>query len=167
MNDILTFYEEITLSVSLSGYHRQPHKYHGGFGGYGGYGHNCEEIRQDSCYNQPSVKPDETVLTLVLPMPRRKCETKTVELPNINCQIKTEETCIKVPVAKPRPITVKKCFPEIGAPKCREVELVLPKQVCKDLIVGYADKVYKTPKPKAYRFPHAIAYPRGFKDKFE
>ena len=107
-------------------------------------------------------------------MPQRKCESKTVELPNIDCQVSTEEKCINVPIAVPRPITIQKCTPEIGAPKCREVELVLPKQVCKDLIVGYADKVYKTPKPKAYfsssdRFPthNPIEYPRGFADHLD
>ena len=160
--------------VFFTGYHRQPHKY-GGYGGYGhGYGHSCEEIKQDACYNQPKVESDETELTLVLPMPQRKCESKTVELPNIDCKVSTEEKCINVPIAVPRPITVQKCTPEIGAPKCREVELVLPKQVCKDLIVGYADKVYKTPKPKAYfsssdRFPthNPIEYPRGFADHLD
>ena len=106
-------------------------------------------------------------------MPRRECESKTVELPNIDCKVTTEKKCINVPVATPRPVTVQKCTPEIGAPKCREVELVLPKQVCKDLIVGYADKVYKNPykspyttrKPKAYNFPNPIEYPRGFADR--
>jgi len=161
------------VTVCEPGYHRQPHKYHGGFGhggyerGGGGYGHHCKEIKQDSCYNTPSVKAAETELTLVLPMPKRECQRKTVELPNIDCQVTTEEKCINVPVAKPKPVTVQKCTPEIGPPKCREVELILPKQVCKDLVVGYADTVYRTPKPKSYRpksyrFPSEIEYPRGF-----
>ena len=146
----------------FSGYHRQP-KFHGrfgheggGYGHYGGYGHNCDEIEQNSCYNQPIVKSDDAQLTLVLPMPRRECESKTVELPNIDCQVTSEEKCIKIPTAKLRPITIQKCTPEIGNPKCREVELILPKQVCKDLIVGYAKKILKTPKPKSYRFPSNV-----------
>ena len=142
----------------FSGYHRHPkHHFHGGFdhhAGYGGYGHHCEEIAQDSCYNEPIVKADAEDLTLVLPIPRRECQSKTVELPKINCQITTEQKCLKVPVARPKPITVQKCTPEIGAPKCREVELILPKQVCRDLIIGYAEKILKTPKPK-------VRYPSG------
>ena len=104
-------------------------------------------------------------------MPRRECQSKTVELPKIDCEVSTEKKCVNVPVATPTPVTIMKCTPEIGAPKCREVELVLPKQVCKDLIVGYADKVYKSPyhtrKPKAYHFPDPIQYPRGFADKLD
>ena len=91
-------------------------------------------------------------------MPRRECESKTIELPKIDCQVTSKQQCVKVPVAKPKPITVQKCIPEIGGPKCREVELILPKQVCKDLIVGYAKKILKSPKPKSYRFPSSFGH---------
>ena len=35
---------------------------------------------------------------------------------------------------------VEKCQPVIGSPVCQKVELVLPKQVCQDILVGYAHK---------------------------
>ena len=142
---------KINFSLYVGYHSRQNHYGHGGFGhggGYGHYGHNCEEIAQDSCYNQPKVKAGEEELTLVLPMPRRECQQKRIEIPKLDCQIRTEKKCVMIPVAVPKPVTVKKCAPEIGPPKCREVELVLPKQVCKDLIVGYAEKILKHPKPK-------------------
>jgi hypothetical protein len=37
------------------------------------------------------------------------------------------------------PDPVEKCEVVVGPPKCSEVELVLPKQVCKDIVYGFAE----------------------------
>ena len=114
-------------------------------GGYGGYGQECEEIKQDSCYNKPQVATAEKELILILPEPRRECKQKTFTLPRVNCQMENEKKCISVPTLVSRPVTTQKCVPEIGNPKCDQIELVLPKQVCKDILIGSAHTVPKYP----------------------
>merc|ERR1719266_442649 len=36
------------------------------------------------------------------------------------------------------------CVPVVASPKCDKVELVLPKQVCRELLYGYAEKPVHT-----------------------
>ena len=61
-------------------------------------------------------------------------------LPRVNCQVKTEKKCIVVPDVVDDVQIVEKCQPKIGKPKCQKVELVLPKQICQDIVYGYAHK---------------------------
>ena len=117
-----------------SGYHQEHH-----------YGPKCEEIEQKSCYNQPKAVEAVKTLVLVLPEPKKKCTPKTLKVPKVSCHTQTENVCIKVPKITQKPVTVKKCVPKIAGEKCDHIELVLPKQICKDLIVGDAHPVPKYP----------------------
>ena len=125
------------------------------FLGYGGYGHDqygpkCEEISQKSCYNQPKVEEVEKDVVLVLPEPQLKCTQKTIKVPEVTCKTKAEHVCINVPRIVQQPTTVQKCVPELAGEKCDHIVLTLPKQVCKDLIVGDAHPVPKYPPPRHY-----------------
>lgn len=52
------------------------------------------------------------------------------------------ELCQDVPHIIEGPETLEQCKVNVGEAKCSEIELVLPKQVCKDLVFGYADVSY-------------------------
>ena len=90
------------------------------------------------------VEPADVPVSLTFPVPQKKCESKPITIPRVNCQVKTEEQCISVPDVRDEVQTVEKCSPVVGDPICQKVELVLPKQVCQDVIYGYAHK------PSAY-----------------
>ena len=90
------------------------------------------------------VEPVDVPVSLTFPVPQKKCESKPITIPRVTCQVKTEQQCISVPDVQDEVQTVEKCQPVVGAPICQKVELVLPKQVCQDVIYGYAHK------PSAY-----------------
>jgi hypothetical protein len=110
-----------------------------GHGGYGGYGHQyCNEVAQETQYNVPSVPVVEPPVTVVYPNPVKTCVDKPISLPKVTCADLSEEKCIQVPAIKPDSITVAKCTYALGEPACQKVELTLPKQVCVELVYGYA-----------------------------
>ena len=45
-----------------------------------------------------------------------------------------------------------RCEVVVGEPKCSEVEMVLPKQICQDIIYGYAEE----PKYDHYEVHHIL-----------
>ena len=114
---------------------------------YGGYhkehyGPKCEEIEQNSCYNQPKATEKMREVTLELPEPKKECSEKSFKVPKVTCRTKSEEKCIRVPKVKQTAgDDVQKCVPQISGDKCENIRLSLPKQVCKDLIVGSARPV--------------------------
>ena len=70
----------------------------------------------------------------------RKCQNFSIMVPQVRCEVQSEKQCIKVPGLEDVPTTIEKCQPVVGAPKCQRVELVLPKQVCQDIIYGFTHK---------------------------
>merc|ERR1712226_270676 len=83
---------------------------HHGYG-YGSYGHNyCKEVAQTTAYNVPRVTCEDIV------------EDRTITVPEVEDSI----------------VLVEKCDTKLAAPACQKVELTLPKQVCVELVYGYA-----------------------------
>ena len=60
----------------------------------------------------------------------------------VTCEDQVTEMCQDVPHIVEGPETLEQCRVNVGEAKCSEIELVLPKQVCKDLVFGYADVSY-------------------------
>merc|ERR1712051_785365 len=109
-----------------------------GHGGYGGYGHNyCKEVAQETAYNVPVVKP----------APKKVCVDKPISLPVVTCSDISVQKVIQVPTVVDKEVTVAHCKAEIGVPACQKVELTLPKQVCVQLVYGYAHEPAPHPEP--------------------
>merc|ERR1712018_459697 len=114
---------------------------HHGYGGYGhgGYGHNyCKEVAQTTAYNVPVVTPVDIPVTVAYPAPEKTCVDKPISLPVVQCDTIQEERTIQVPTVEGSEVTVQKCTAGLGEPDCQKVELTLPKQVCVELVYGYA-----------------------------
>merc|ERR1712165_240958 len=110
-----------------------------GHGGYGGYGHQyCNEVAQETQYNVPSVPVVEPPVTVIVPEPKKTCVDKPISLPRVSCEDLVENKCIQVPEVEDSSVTVDKCTYALGEPACQKVELTLPKQVCVELVYGYA-----------------------------
>ena len=130
----------------------QPAGYgHGGYG-HGGYGHQyCNEVAQKTEYNVPSVPQKLEDVTVTFPKPVKTCVDKPISLPRVACEDITVEKCIQVPEVEDSSVTVAKCVAGLGAPACQKVELTLPKQVCKELVYGFAHEEHpKAPAPAPY-----------------
>jgi len=111
---------------------------HGGYG-HGGYGHNyCNEVAQTTEYNVPVVTPVDVDVTVSYPEPVKTCVNKPILLPRVSCEDKVENKCITVPEVEDSTESVEKCVTKLAAPACQKVELTLPKQVCVELVYGYA-----------------------------
>merc|ERR1719266_964385 len=110
-----------------------------GHHGYGGYGHNyCKEVAQETAYNVPVVTAVDIPVTVAYPAPEKNCVDKPINLPVVSCAVIEEERTITVPTVEDSTVTVQKCIAKIGEPACQKVELTLPKQVCVELVYGYA-----------------------------
>jgi len=133
-----------------------PQQY-GGYGhGHGGYGHNyCKEVAQETAYNVPVVTPVDLPVTVAYPAPEKTCVDKPIFLPVVQCDVLEEERTIQVPSVEDSEVVVKKCTAGLGAPACQKVELTLPKQVCVELVYGYAHEPAPAP---AYAPAPAPAY---------
>merc|ERR1711881_142834 len=134
--------------------------------GYHSYGHNyCKEVAQETCYNSPVVTPTEPAVTVAYPEPTKTCVDKPIDLPRISCEDLTENKCITVPEVQDAIATVDKCITQLGAPDCQQVELTLPKQVCKEINYGYAEETHDVepvtyapaPPPPTYAPAYAAA----------
>ena len=107
--------------------------------GHGGYGHNyCNEVAQTTEYNVPVVTPVDVDVTVSYPEPIKTCVNKPILLPRVSCEDKVENKCITVPEVEDSTESVEKCVTKLAAPACQKVELTLPKQVCVELVYGYA-----------------------------
>merc|ERR1739848_591931 len=124
---------------------------HQGYGGDGhSYGHNyCKEVAQTTAYNIPVVTPVD------VPAPVKTCFDKPINLPVVTCADISEERTIQVPSVVDSEVTVAKCVAGLGAPACQKVELTLPKQVCVELVYGYAHEPAPAPAYPAAPAPHA------------
>jgi len=103
------------------------------------YGHNyCKEVAQETCFNTPVVTPVLPPVEVVYPEPIKTCVNKPIALPKITCEDLSAEKCITVPAIEEVTETLEVCKTALGAPACQAVELTLPKQVCVELVYGYA-----------------------------
>ena len=115
--------------------------------GYGGSHNYCKEVAQETCYNVPIVTVVEPEVTVSYPEPIKTCVNKPILLPRISCADLTENKCITVPEVEDSSVSVEKCVAGLGAPACQAVKLTLPKQVCVEIVYGYA---HDAPKEPAY-----------------
>jgi len=112
--------------------------------GYHSYGHNyCKEVAQETCYNVPIVTPVEPAVKVAFPEPIKSCVDKPIDLIRISCEDLTAEKCITVPEVEEGVEEHEKCITQLAAPNCNNVDLTLPKQVCKELNYGYAEDTHK------------------------
>jgi len=125
--------------------------------GYHSYGHNyCKEVAQETCYNIPVVTPVEPPVQVAFPEPIKSCVDKPIDLIRISCEDLTAEKCITVPEVEEGEEAQEKCITQLAAPACQNIELTLPKQVCKELNYGYAEETVKhepvtyAPEPAPY-----------------
>lgn len=125
------------VTVCQPGYGGYGHG-HGGYG-HGGYGHQyCKEVAQETAYNVPVVTPVDVPVKVAYPEPVKTCVNKPIALPRITCEDLSAEKCITVPEIEEATESIEKCTTGLGAPACQKVELTLPKQVCVELVYGYA-----------------------------
>jgi len=101
---------------------------------------HCTEIAQETCYNKPQLKPKQEQVDVTLPEAVQECGPQRVMLPTVECEDITEERCVPLPSLEAADVSAEQCSVEAGPPSCNQVELVLPKQVCKELIYGHASK---------------------------
>ena len=121
-----------------------------GYGYSPAYGHNyCKEVAQETCYNVPVVTIENPVVEVVYPEPKMECVNKPILLPRITCEDITEEKCITVPEVTEDEEVIEKCVTQLAAPTCNTVDLTLPKQVCAEIVYGYAHDQQK-PKESAH-----------------
>merc|ERR1740128_1169132 len=119
--------------------------------GYHSYGHNyCKEVAQETCYNVPVLTVVEPAVNVVYPEPIKTCVNKPISLPRISCEDLSEEKCITVPEVEQVSETFEKCITQLAAPACQNVELTLPKQVCKEINYGYTEDSVKVEEPVTY-----------------
>merc|ERR1711970_1561792 len=84
------------------------------------------------------------------PVPEKQCENRPVMLPRVKCEEVVEKRCFQLPSADLDSTTLEKCSTQLGAPKCRQVPVKLPRQVC--------SRVIPVPKP-APVVHHAVHQP--------
>merc|ERR1712048_513930 len=118
---------------------------------YHSYGHKyCKEVSQETCYNVPVLTVVEPAVDVTYPEPIKTCLNKPISLPRISCEDLSEEKCITVPEVEDVSETFEKCVTALAAPACQNVELTLPKQVCKEINYGYAEDTHEAPEPVTY-----------------
>lgn len=101
---------------------------------------HCKEVGQETCYNIPILETQEIQVEITLPEPVEKCENREIEVPGLECEDVPESQCVQLPTVEPAKMDATACVPVVSDPKCDKVELVLPKQVCRELLYGYAEK---------------------------
>eukprot|EP00094_Tigriopus_californicus_P010127 TCALIF_09766-PA protein Name:"Protein of unknown function" AED:0.03 eAED:0.05 QI:0/0/0/0.66/1/1/3/0/343 len=116
-----------------------------GYGhGYQAYGQQyCKEVAQETQYNVPMVAPLDVDVRVGYPEPVKACVNKPIALPQISCEVITENKCVVQPQIEEATETVQKCVTSLGEPACQKVELTLPKQRCVELVYGYAEDAHK------------------------
>merc|ERR1719477_325436 len=94
----------------------------------------CKEEEQENCYKVPMVIPKLETVTATYPEPIMECKPKPITIPRVTCQDVNEEKCFIVPEIINDTMLVEKCEVSPGAPSCQFLELILPKQVCTELV---------------------------------
>ena len=133
-----------------------------GYQGYGGYGHQgqyCKEVAQETAYNVPNVNPVDVPVRVGYPEPVKTCSNKPISIPTVTCEVINEQKCVSQPQVEDAVESVEKCVTRLAAPNCQPIEITLPKQVCVELVYGYAeDKAPTYPEPThpapPYPAPH-------------
>ena len=110
-----------------------------GAAGYG-YGHHgygqgehqvCREEYQTQAYKVPLVTaPLEVSCSLSYPAPKEVCVTKSIEITEVKCEDKIENTCFNVAKFVDATNTVEQVETVIGEPSCEQITLSLPTQSC-------------------------------------
>ena len=151
---VVVTFEKVT-NVQMVTVCQPGHHGHGGYG-HGGYGHNyCQEVAQETAYNVPVVTAVDIPVTVAYPAPKKVCVDKPISLPVVTCADISEEKTIQVPTVVDSEVVVAHCKAIIGVPACQKVELTLPKQVCVQLVYGYAHEEAHAPAYPAAPAPHA------------
>merc|ERR1711931_343598 len=107
-----------------------------GYGyGHQSYGHGehqvCREEYQTQAYKVPLVTvPLEQSCSLSYPAPKEVCVTKSIEITEVKCEDKIENTCFNVAKFVDATNTVDQKEVIIGEPSCEDVTLSLPTQAC-------------------------------------
>merc|ERR1711990_478515 len=114
------------------------------------YGHGYGKDQSKVCYNKPKLSPASSSITLETPVPEKQCENRPVMLPRVKREEVVEKRCFQLPSADLDSTTLEKCSTQLGAPKCRQVPVKLPRQVC--------SRVIPVPKP-APVVHHAVPQP--------
>jgi len=109
---------------------------------------HCKEIAQETCYNKPSLSLKPEQVTLMVPEPSQDCGPRTLSIPTVTCEDITEERCVQLPNIEEADIPAEQCTVGLGEPDCSSTDLVLPVQVCKELVFGRAHK--PKPSPPSY-----------------
>merc|ERR1719483_1694365 len=133
----------VTVCQPQTGYHS-----HGYGSGYSkdSYQH-CKEIAQETCYNRPSAGPKTETVTLMVPTPSQDCGPQQITIPTVQCEDITEERCVQLPGVEETDIEAEQCTVPLGEPQCDQMELILPLQVCRELLDGDAHKPEPAYKP--------------------
>merc|ERR1712129_563601 len=99
----------------------------------------------------PSMSPS----PLPTPPPSRPALTNPSTYPSLPALISLRNVPSKFPSVVDSEVIVAKCVAGLGAPACQKVELTLPKQVCVELVYGYAHEPAPAPAYPAAPAPHA------------
>ena len=76
----------------------------------------------------------------MVPTPSQDCGPMQVELPTVECEEVVEERCVQLPSLEEAEVEAQQCRVGVGSQNCRELELVLPLQVCREQLYGDAHK---------------------------
>ena len=76
----------------------------------------------------------------MVPTPSQDCGPMQVELPTVSCEEVREERCVQLPSLEEAEVEAQQCTVGVGSQSCREMELVLPVQVCREQLYGDAHK---------------------------
>ena len=90
----------------------------------------------------------EVDVTLAFPEPSKSCKLQEATVPEVKCEDLVEVKCQDMPRVVEVPENIERCNVVVGEPKCEEVELVLPRQVCKDIIYGFREVPMEVEQPQ-------------------
>ena len=79
-------------------------------------------------------------MTVSIPQPVKKCETKSINLPSVSCEEEKEERCFTVVSLDEKMQEIEKCVTSLGKPKCNKISLELPAQRCEEELKEYKKK---------------------------
>ena len=105
-----------------------------------GYQEKCKELAQETCFNSPATQPRPEEVTLMVPSPSQDCGPMQVEVPSVTCQEVREERCVQLPSLEETQVEAQQCRVALAGQNCREMELILPVQVCREQLYGDAHK---------------------------
>merc|ERR1712072_1592339 len=97
-----------------------------------------QKTEATTAYNVPVVPPVDVPVEVAYPEAIKTCVDKPISLPRVTCEDIVEDRTITVPEVEDSVVLVEKCDTKLAAPACQKVELTLPKQVCVELVYGYA-----------------------------